>query len=54
MEINDKTLDEILNICQLWNHRELSSNQAMSKIWNLFYDENIKIHNEKRKSLKLI
>jgi len=46
MRVTDKQLTELVEINCLWNARRLSANEAMSKLWRLFIQENLALWNK--------
>jgi len=46
MRVTDKQLTELVEINCLWNARRLSANEAMSKLWHLFIQENLALWNK--------
>ncbi|MFQ6071131.1 MAG: hypothetical protein ACE5KT_00305 [Methanosarcinales archaeon] len=47
-----KRKKELIKICQLWNKKEITGNNAMSKIWDLYKKENLKEWNKKVENLR--
>ena len=39
-------IDELIEVCQKWNRKNITSDRAMSWIWDLFYEKNIKEWNK--------